>query len=89
MTNNVMGGKANIWSVVVLVISIMFFASGLIFGLMKESTARTLNEMRIEVKTNTARVTILERQAAVITNELLHINTKLDRIGSDIKDHMD
>ena len=82
-------GKISTWSVVVLVISIMFFASGIIFGLMKENSARELTEMRIEVKTNTARITVLERQAAVITNELLHISAKLDRIREDIQQHME
>jgi hypothetical protein len=90
MTNGkIANNKVNTWSVVILVISIFFFAAGLIFGVVKESIARSIATIALEVKTTTARVDILEREFAVFSNELRHINIKLDDIGSDIKEQMD
>jgi hypothetical protein len=80
-------GKVNTWTVVALIVSIVFFAGGIIFGTIKESTAKTLTTMQIEIKTATARVDILERQYAVFENELSHMNRKLDRILLNLEDH--
>jgi hypothetical protein len=78
--------KVSVWSVVVLIVSIMFFASGLVFGIIKENTARTLTVMELQIKSNAARIAILERQADVLVNELGHMNSKLTDILIELKD---
>jgi hypothetical protein len=80
-------GKLNIWTVVTLIVSIIFFASGFIFGLIKESAAKEVIQMRITIQSNTARIDILERQYAVTNNELRHINDKLDLIAENMKEY--
>jgi hypothetical protein len=82
-------GKISTWSVVVLVVSLMFFSAGLIFGIMKESTAKELVNIRIDIRTTQARLDIVEREYAVFANELRHINEKLDAISKDIQSHME
>ena len=79
--------RPSIWSVVILICSILFFASGLIFGIIKESVAKSLATVELEVRTTTARVDILEREYAVFNNELRHINVKLDHIADSLERH--
>lgn len=82
-------GKVGIWTVVILIVSILISTSGILFGVIKESAAKNLIEMKINVKSNTARLDILEREYAVTNNELRHINRKLDQITESIKEHME
>ena len=76
-------GKISIWSVVVLIISVVIMAVGFSLGLINANAATEINSCKLEIKANIQRIQILERQYDVIMNELKHINRKLDQLTNE------
>ena len=71
-------GKISVWSVVVLIVSVIVMAVGFSLGLISANAAKELEINKIDIKSNMARIQVLERQNDVILNELKHINDKLN-----------
>jgi len=76
-------GKISIWSVVVLIISVVIMAVGFSLGLINANATSEINSCKSEIKLNITRIQILERQYDVIMNELQHINKKLDKMTNE------
>ena len=73
-------GKISIWSVVVLIVSVIVMAVGFSLGLISANAAKDIDISKIDIKSNMARIQVLERQNDVILNELGHINDKLNEL---------
>ena len=78
-------GKISIWSVVVLIISVVIMAVGFSLGLINANATAEINACKSEIRTNTERIQNLEKQFGVIENELKHINKKLDELKNEEK----
>jgi len=73
-------GKISIWSVVVLIVSVIVMAVSFSLGLISANAAKELEINKIDIKSNMARIQVLERQNDVILNELKHINDNLNEL---------
>jgi len=71
-------GKISIWSVVVLITSVIIMAVGFSLGLINSKATNDIDAFKVDIQTIEKRVQILERQTDVTNNELEHINKKLD-----------
>ena len=69
-----------IWPVVVLVVSVVIMAVGFSLSLIRSTSKKIIENNKIDIKSNTARIQLLERQNDVILNELKHINDKLNEL---------
>lgn len=81
-------GKVSVWSVIVLVIGIVTMSFGIIFGFIRETTEKSLDEIKIQQVLQEKRIALLERANDVNMLQLLIMDKKLDQIGSDIKGHV-
>jgi predicted PurR-regulated permease PerM len=78
----------SVWSVVVLVVGIVTMSFGIIFGFIRETTARTLEEIKVTSQLQEKRISLLERASDVSAIQLIIMDKKLDEIGKDVKTHM-
>ena len=74
-------------SVIVLVVGIIMGSFGVLMSIISngvrreaQTVARDICAHDIQIKINTKRIEVLERQNDVILNELTHINRKLDEL---------
>jgi predicted PurR-regulated permease PerM len=82
------GHHVSVWSVVVLVIGIVTMSFGIVFGFIRETTAKTIDEVKTQVNLQEKRISLLERANDVNMLQLIMMDKKLDQIGSDIKVHI-
>jgi predicted PurR-regulated permease PerM len=78
----------SVWSVVVLVVGIVTMSFGIVFGFIRETTARTLEEIKATSQLQEKRISLLERASDVSAIQLIIMDKKLDEIGKDVKTHM-
>lgn len=78
----------SVWSVVVLVVGIVTMSFGIVFGFIRETTARSLEEIKATSQILEKRISLLERASDVSAIQLIIMDKKLDEIGKDVKTHM-
>jgi hypothetical protein len=81
-------GKVSVWSVIVLVIGIVTMSFGIVFGFIRETTAKTLDEVKTQIALQEKRIALLERANDVNMLQLIMMDKKLDQISSDIRGHI-
>lgn len=78
----------SVWSIVVLVVGIVTMSFGIVFGFIRETTAKSLEEIKVTSQLQEKRISLLERANDVSELQLLIMDKKLDEIGRDVKTHI-